>query len=236
MADNTNPDAESENPTPEPAPAGSAPAPTTPASSTPEPAEDPALTWFSGDWREPADVGAEPPYNGLELVATPTYSQDEQLSSVSVLILDYTNSKDGAGVTVTFQPVVPGKAIPVRPSPTPKKPGEEATVRGSLELKDSGEVFFLILWTDLLKYGLPDEEHHVEGGLLKIPRLGFPTPDPPAPAPPTPDPPAPPAPDPPTPDKPTDSPDMSQVVSSLQQINSTLDKIANVLAANSAAK
>ena len=130
-----------------------------------------ALVWTSGDWSKTPN--AEPPYNGLKLMVTPTYQEDRTLASLAIKILDYTNSPEGATVSVEFRPVVPGKKVTVRP-PLQQKPS--ATVNGTLELVSSPSVSaaYLYLFADLF-YGLKKETHHAEGGILEIPRMGEPS-------------------------------------------------------------
>ena len=129
--------------------------------------DDQALEWTSGDWSKRPK--SEPPYNGIKVLATPTY-QDGTLATLSIQVVDYTNSPEGVAVSADFKPALPGKTLTVRP-PGQQQPA--ATVQGTLELRASPSVATttLFLFADL-QYGLKDQRHHVEGGILEIPRMG----------------------------------------------------------------
>lgn len=130
------------------------------------PQQGPALGWTSGDFQE--DPGTDPPYNGLQLTAVPAYSE-QSLVSVAVTILDFTYSQTGVPVTIQLEPATAGKRTAVQP---PSATAPQFTVRGTLELRSMPTSLnpVLFLFIDLY-YGLADEQHHAEGGILEIPQV-----------------------------------------------------------------
>lgn len=119
-------------------------------------------TWTSGDWVDPPHK--EPPYNGLELTATPVYHPESHtLITLGIEIQDFTLAKTGAKLVTAFE-TIGDKAKDELP-----KPDGDVTVAGSLELLLANAPAGKVLLCQDLAWGLPDQRHHASGCILEVP-------------------------------------------------------------------
>ena len=156
----TDPDAE----TPATAPSAETPD-TAPGAETPSSTILPVI-WQSGDWQ--SSLNMSPPYNGLEVQATPVYSNTGAIESIAVTIIDYTLIQEG-GKTLqdfTLSQITNETAIFIEPQP-------DSTLNGSIKFRLlQGAPDFANLFLNL-SYGLPSPSNKdVQGCILQIPLNG----------------------------------------------------------------
>lgn len=129
---------------------------------------DSALMWQSGDWREPPND--TPPYNGIEMVAVPTYNGQGRLVSLALTLTDFTNQRKGMPKTFSVARIEHGATVLLSAE-------DNFTISGTVELR-----FFLstpndvVVYFEDISYGLEQLRHHAEGGVLTVPLKGAPTP------------------------------------------------------------
>ena len=180
----TAPDAE----TPDTAPDAETPA-TAPSAETPDTApgaETPSSTilpviWQSGDWQSSPNMS--PPYNGLEVQATPVYSNTGAIESIAVTIIDYTLVQKGAKTLqdFTLSHITNETAISIEPQPDSttlngssiEPQPDPTTLNGSIKFRLlQGAPDFANLFLNL-SYGLPSPSNKdVQGCILQIPLNG----------------------------------------------------------------
>ncbi len=134
-----------------------------PGSPTPPP--KPSYQWQSGDFVKPPRT--QPPYNGVEIQAVPTYNNQKALVSLAITVTDFAKSKTGATQNHIFEPVQNGEKTTLSPS-------GDFTVQGPLELRLMPASPTDVVVFVNISYGLPDQTHHAEGGILEVPLLGTP--------------------------------------------------------------
>jgi len=128
------------------------------------PAPDGKQVWRGGGWLEkPNDT---PPYNGLQITATPAYDpKSSELTSLSLVIQDFTKAKAGAELPEKFVPVRDGAKIEL------PKPEGELTVSGELKLFSSSSAPGMVVLFANLRWGLPHQRHHSDGGILEVAKV-----------------------------------------------------------------
>lgn len=120
------------------------------------------LVWRSGDWVDPPNK--RPPYNGIEIIANPLYDPEtHKLTALPLQVRDFSLAQDGAKREEEFH------QLRDRAKVTLPKPTGDFTVAGYLELLMSQRLPDSLLLLVNLRYGLPHERHHVDGGILEIP-------------------------------------------------------------------
>ena len=128
---------------------------------------DSGILWQSGDWQETNNPS--PPYNGIQMVVLPSYSEQSNLVSLTLNFTDFTNETDGVLKTFPMS-IKDGSSVtlPVE---------DDFTIVGTLELRFFASVpGSIVVFFDNISYGLEHQRHNVIGGVLIIPQTGTPTP------------------------------------------------------------
>ena len=123
----------------------------------------PSFLWQSGDFVQPPRT--QPPFNGVEINAVPTYNDQGMLVSLAVTVTDFAKSKTGATQDHTFEPVKSGESFALKAS-------GDFTVSGPVELRLTAALPNDAVVFVNISYGLPDQQHHADGGILAIPLEG----------------------------------------------------------------
>ena len=119
--------------------------------------------WHTGDWK--THTNADPPYNGVEIIATAHYNAHREFIYLDLEITDYSLEKEGVSSLMTLRRADLWINIPVpKTSAAYSIPNPHFTIDGQVKLINNNDIF---LQVDFV-YGIPQKRRKELGYIMKI--------------------------------------------------------------------